>query len=398
VQNNQQHINSKVAIVADNWSVLPFFEEDSGFSEYFVEQQRAPRKMPVTPQQQATVPLYSGATDVELYIAALERAATLYGWDDAETCTAAKTRLAGAGEMFLESLRKQRIECVVWLDRAANAGANPAVLQQTGMRERLRGRFGEIITEIAAADAVTNLQQKAGESVSEFHDRCVVAVDRMNHTYTEQQKQAPGYQVHFTSLLFTFLASGIREEIRSRTLGAPNPPRTADALLTAAKSVESEVARSKKQKVVLEVAQCRQSQQGNDDGGNRFPTSIEELRDMMAVMIAGGENAAITRQVGAGQGRASGTVSKEVICYNCGGKGHLALKCPSPKGTSRRSREQTGYGHGSDQGWHASGHPRGRGRGGFSHEGFGHGAYYSPRGGYGQAHYSPRGGYGNVYG
>jgi hypothetical protein len=85
--------------VADNadgaWSELPFFEEDnSGFSDFSSDTQQ--RKMPITPQQLVTIPLYSDATNVELYLAALERVAGLYTWDDSETCTAAKSRLAGA--------------------------------------------------------------------------------------------------------------------------------------------------------------------------------------------------------------------------------------------------------------------------------------------------------------
>jgi hypothetical protein len=99
----------------DAWSELPFFaEDDSSFSDFFSEGQQ--KKMPVTPQQLATIPLYSRATDMELYLAALERAADLYTWDDGETCMAAKSRLSGAGEIFLESLQKQHVECVVYLD------------------------------------------------------------------------------------------------------------------------------------------------------------------------------------------------------------------------------------------------------------------------------------------
>jgi hypothetical protein len=337
--------------VADNakdaWSELPFFEEDdSGFSDFFSDERN--RKMPVTPQQLATIPLYSGATDVELYFAALERAADLYTWDDGETCTAAKSRLAGAGEIFLESLRKQHVECVVYLDRAAaGAGAN-AVAAQTGIKKRLRVRFGEIVTEIAAADAVTSLHQKTGETVSDFNDRCVVAIDRMNHTYTDIQKQQPAYQGHFTAMLYTFLASGLKEEIRSRTLGAATPPRTAEALLTAAKSVESEMARSRKTKTMMEIERA-------DDPAAvetmEFPTTIQGLRNLMAVMMSGQGQAGENKEAAAVTNKPASTTSAanaNATCYNCRGKGHLSLVCPSPKGTAKRSRERGG-GYGNNQ-------------------------------------------------
>jgi hypothetical protein len=361
----------------DAWSELPFFEEDdSGFSDFFGDG-RQRRKMPVTPQQLATIPLYSGATDVELYLAALERAADLYTWDDGETCTAAKSRLAGAGEIFLESLRKQHVECVVYLDRAAaGAGAN-AVAAQTGIKKRLRVRFGEIVTEIAAADAVTSLHQKSGETVSDFNDRCVVAIDRMNHTYTDIQKQQPAYQGHFAAMLYTFLASGLKEEIRSRTLGAATPPRTAEALLTAAKSVESEMARSRKTKTLLEIERADDSAAVE---AMEFPTTIQGLRNLMAVMMSAGpgqggeakETAAITNKPAS----TASAVNANATCYNCRGKGHLALICPSPKGTAKRSREHAG-GYGSNQTFR----PQMRG-------GRGSNNYYQPSG-----RYMTRGGY-----
>jgi hypothetical protein len=328
--------------VADGWSELPFFEEeDSGFDDFFNgDPAQRRRRMPVTPQQQSTIALYSGATDVELYIAAIERAATLYQWTDEETCTAAKTRLAGAGELFLESMRKQRVVCEVWEDRAA--AVNPVVQAQRGMKPRLRERFGEIVTEIAAADAITNLHQKSGESVSDYNDRCVVAIDRMNHTYTDIQKGQAAYQAHFNSMLFTFLASGLKDDIRSRTLGAPTPPRTAEALLTAAKSVESEMARSRKIKNLMEVE--RENMPATAET-LEFPTTVQGLRSLMAVMMSGQEQGNEAREAAAVTGKPPSTASAanaNATCYNCRGKGHLALICPSPKGTAKRFRDYAG--------------------------------------------------------
>jgi hypothetical protein len=51
--------------------------------------------MPVTPQQLATILLYSRVMDIELYLVALKRAVQLYTWDDVETCTAIDSRLVG---------------------------------------------------------------------------------------------------------------------------------------------------------------------------------------------------------------------------------------------------------------------------------------------------------------
>ena len=65
-------------------------------------------------------------------------------------------------------------------------------------------------------------------------------MDRKNFSYTLAQKAEPAYLLHFNQDLFTFFGAGLKEYMRSRTLGSAAPPRTADMLLAAAHSVEAE--------------------------------------------------------------------------------------------------------------------------------------------------------------
>jgi hypothetical protein len=163
---------------------------------------------------------------------------------------------------------------------------------------------------------VTRQHQKTGETISDFNDHCVVAIDQMSHTFTDVQKQQPTYQGHFAAMLYTFLASGLKEDIRSHTLGAVKPQRTDEALLTVAKLMESKMARARKTKQVLEII----AEQGDCSEPEHFPTMVQDLREIMSSLMTENvdkEAAAVGSDKSKWQ--AGTVVNANVTCFNCQG-------------------------------------------------------------------------------
>ena len=98
--------------------------------------------MPITGGQLSSVPTYDGSTDVELFIASAISLGAGFGWDDAELCQATKSCLLGAGQQWLEALRKKNITYNIFENNVANN-----VVVDIGLRTALIRRFGERISD-----------------------------------------------------------------------------------------------------------------------------------------------------------------------------------------------------------------------------------------------------------
>jgi hypothetical protein len=83
-------------------------------------------------------------------------------------------------------------------------------------------------------------------------DRVTLAMDRKNFSYTRVGKGEDAYLQHFKQDIFTFFGAGLKEYVRSRTLGSAVPPRMGDTLLVAARSVEAEFLRNNPRKAAVD--------------------------------------------------------------------------------------------------------------------------------------------------
>ena len=343
---------------ADNlldFTLLPFaeFPEFAPFTTEFI---LPTVKMPVTPQQLLTITEYTGATDIEVFIELIGDLREQYEWTNEDAASAAKQRLRGEAQEFVRSKRKMQVLYPIWTD---DDGV-------TGLSTDLKIRFKPTVTNIAAADAIQKLAQRSDESVNAFYDRVIGAIDLKNSQYTEQEKAAAAYLAHFRRELFLFFGGGLRPEIRSKTLGAPVPPVDADALLAAAKSVEADIARNRKHVSMVTVGAAAAAT-GNENQANvsaLYEAHDAEEDEMNSVMK---KVAALEVQLDALRKGAA----RNVTCFNCGGKGHLATTCPSEKrppgsgqrggrGARRRGRGGRGGSGGGGRGGYNS---RGRGAG-----------------------------------
>ena len=309
--------------------------------------------MPITGGQLSSIPTYDGSTDVQLFIASVTSLATGFGWDDPETAQAAKSRLLGAGQQWLEALRKKNIAYDIFVDTVNNAG----VVQAIGLRTALIRRFGERISELAAADAVTKLEQGENENVDCFHDRVVIALDRKNFSYTDAEKAAPAYRVHFDVDTYTFFAAGLREAIRTRTMGSVTPPRTIEALLTAARSVELEINRAKRLGVdsIQKGNTCLKEMEAAEAAaaaGKGAPPTMEQQVASLQKEIAEmriGKNKLVTNK-------------SNITCFRCQKKGHYARECRGGNSGGQRGNGRGRYVRGGRGGGGYRGFTRGGGQ------------------------------------
>ena len=102
-------------------------------------------------------------------------------------------------------------------------------------------------------DAVQDLKQAEGETVSRFFDRVGLAMDRKNYIFTAAQKQQQQYLDSLNHDLNTFFLGGLLPGIRRRVLGSADPPANPDAAPDAAKAAEVEEQKSKKAATVMAI-------------------------------------------------------------------------------------------------------------------------------------------------
>jgi hypothetical protein len=283
--------------------------------------------------------------DIELYTLMVDRCAIAFAWDDAITSQLVQTRLKGAAGRWLRS----RIKTSVATDHLTRwtPAANVA---QSGMRYALLTRFREGLNERGAVEAVSELKQRPTESVDEFYDRVVLAMDRKNYRATADEKDGVAYKTRLTDDVFTFFAAGLHEDVRLQALGGPTPPVTANTLLSAARNAELERKKNKKPKYLTELA-------------------LDEEKETQgaAAALPGGD--AMLSELRAEIDALKSTMSA-VECWKCGKKGHISHYCPTAPSSQRGRARGRGYNFGRGRGGSSGSYfrpinmVRGRGAGG----------------------------------
>ena len=278
--------------------------------------------------------------DVEVLLAQVDRGIQAFAWTEEQTASMVQTKLVDKAARWLRSALKtanpRRDDLSVW----SNNGA------VRGLRDNIIRRFKEGINERGAVEAVVDLNQKVGESVDEFHDRVVIAMDHKNYNVVD--KDTDEYRQRLEADIFIFFGAGLKTEIRIQAMGGMNQPRTVEALLRAARNAELERKRQKVPKSILTLSEGSASE--------RQACEAEEKTDgeTLTLSSVAAQIDALKRQV-AGRGKSQGK------CFNCYQFGHYAAQCTAPP-------KQAGPGRGRGRG---RGMLRGRGgRGNFGRGGF----------------------------
>ena len=256
-----------------------------------------------------------------------------FGWTEFVTATMVELSLRGVAARWLRSLAmtsgpndnldQWEVPDPVYGRQVVGAAPGRVgirrVLPDTGLRHHLLHRFRQQMNEGAAVEAVTDLKQRAGESVDEFYDRVVIAMDIKNHRVGEQERRGNRYKERLRDDVYTFFAAGMNNDIRQQALGGPEAgkPTTALALLEAARNAELERKRVKKPKFLSSLDQQQGPSEDQQDGGRegeqqQEPLSSYALHELMY-------------ELDAIRSRISGLA--DVACWNCGQRGHYSFDC-----------------------------------------------------------------------
>ena len=331
----------------------------------------APTYESVSGSELAAVPKFKGTAEeqeAELWCAQVARCQKQFNWSPEGTANAAKSRFEANSQAakWLQVQEKMNQDYDTW----------------PKLEKAIMARFGEPINEAAAANAVSNLIQMAGESVGDFYDRVCLAVDRMNFSYTPTQKAGQAYIDNMNKQILLFFGNGLTPYVKKKTVGSATPPTTAADLLKQARSVEKAEMRAKNKKspALMEVIE----KEDDDETKAKKPgsgsaceniDSEEEIEQTVSEMKKKVDDLTSSMEA-----LKTGNWKEQAICRECGGKGHIQSECANKRRQERgRGRGRASRGRG---GWRGRGRGRGfRGRGGRGNRGYGSGNYYN-RGGY----------------
>lgn len=261
---------------------------------------------------------YDGSTEVELYIQHISRNQAQFGWDDTQTAAVVKNKLTKEAAAWLRSEELMLTNLTTW----------PHI--RTGLRNRFKSQY----SEIAAADMVRNLKQKEKETVNEFFDRVVMAVDMKNHTYSVAEKLEAEYKTHFLVDVYTFFSAGLKEDIRIKAMSGGTPPRTAADLRTAAANIEAQMNKEKPKVEVLEINHL--VEQIEKIGVQEVAQVVQQLQDDPYYVET-------MKRKKFGRDKDSSNKGKTVTCYSCKKPGHYSYECRSGN-SFNRGRSSSGRG------------------------------------------------------
>lgn len=304
--------------------------------------------------------------DIELFVMQVIRCREAFDWNHQVTAQLVQTCLKGTAAKWLRSALKTQLDAQhleVWdhMVPGAAAGAPAVRAPNTGFRYALLTRFRELQNGQAAVEAVGDLKQKSNESVDEFYDRILLAMDRKNYTSTEADKETDEYKTRLTLDAFIFLGAGLKDELRKVVSVQVPAAANIQQLLTRARAAEL-VRRKDKTPSYLHELEAGESADATgeaaDQGaeGGAAAAVMPTLAEMML------EIEALKKNMFKG--------AADVECWNCHQMGHFSYECQTKRTIAPRGRGRgaaAGRGRrppaGGARGPPAAAGARGRGRG-----------------------------------
>ena len=174
--------------------------------------------------QLANIRTFTGQPDddIELFIAHVDRVKTAFAWTQQNTAQLVANRMMDKAGKWLQVAETMGVDISTWDD----------------MKKQLLSRFKKETSDVTAALMVADLQQGISESVSDFYDRCILAMNKKNHRVTPELKANDDFKQVRDSELFVYFGGGLRKQIRNATICSSSPPEKVQDLLKAARNVE----------------------------------------------------------------------------------------------------------------------------------------------------------------
>ena len=344
----------------------------------------------------SSIPLFDGSpgVDGEAWIRLVDRAKDQFGWTSRQTAQTARNRLTGDARMFVDNNEVEGL-----------AGIDTWDEEPDNLRGMLIDKFGYTYSAATAAHALEDLKQATNETVDQFYERVRFAVSKFLADMEKTGPHEATYRNMFQRLTFTHFKGGIFSSYRQAIYNAASDrqPSTPRVLLEAARVVELEAGKSRKDVVFKKVAEIQATDEADqafvaskEEAAAAAPIEKNEKKDEMEELRK--EVEAINKKVqqqqqpqrgrggpgrwrggrwrgrggrgqrGGGRGRGRGS------CNGCGAHDHWWRECPqNPQrqwpqqqgGPAFNPYQQFGRGNGNPPNW-----PRGNNEIMFSDDGF----------------------------
>ena len=252
--------------------------------------------------------------DVEIWTAHIERCQKTFTWTNEQTAQIALNKITDTAAKWAEAQISLGVEFKVWNE----------------LKQAITTRFKAEISDATAAMAMSELQQNATETVSDFYDRCVLAMKKKNHRVDAALKTNANFKRAINTDLFVFFGGGLKRHIRNATICSSNPPEDIENLLKAAKRVELQTETRDKLYSIEE-------HQNKEAYSSDLQTKVNELSEELAALRRRGTSSSNFRGRRGGNNSSSGTMT----CWTCGRSGHFARNCFSNSRGNRGYRGRT---------------------------------------------------------
>lgn len=304
--------------------------------------------------QIAAIPTFDGvsAAEAEKWIRMVDRYKQNFGWTSKQTAATVRNKLTGEASLFVDNNEDEGVgNCQEW-DEHAN-----------GLRAMLLAKFGLTLSATTTSHALDDLQQGPTEMVDPFYERVRYAVTKFLTGFGRRTvAEKASYSNTYGRLVYNFFKAGIYASYRQRIFSAAaasHPPTHAD-LLAAARGVELEAGKSKKDVIpkavsAMEVTEDKPLAESHlkdedmvttDDspskaGMEEMKKELDEIKRRLPPPNRGrgrgrGRRGRGGRRGGWQRWRGGGGFRPgppQEGCHNCGAMDHWVRECPKPRGS-----------------------------------------------------------------
>ena len=191
--------------------------------------------------QLAAITAFDGSptVDAEQWIKMIDRFKTNFNWTTEQTAQTVRNKLTGEAALFVDNQEEEGIEGTgVWdTDGKKN------------LRTMLLKKFAPYLSAATASHAIDDLKQGGTESVGTFYERVRQAVTKFLTGHPRKtQPEKTAYSRTYGRLVFNFFKVGMYDQYRTRIFSGTeaNHPKTHDDLMEAARGIELEAGKSKR--------------------------------------------------------------------------------------------------------------------------------------------------------
>ena len=118
-----------------------------------------------------------------------------------------------------------------------------------------------------------------------FLDRVQIGVGMLHYNVPEAER-TDAYRANYTRLVVAQFGSGVREDIRTRVFGVPNPPNEIPAVLAAATAAEVESKTLTQAKLTINaVDQVESKKPGPEDQADAINRLQQQLEEVLALSL-----------------------------------------------------------------------------------------------------------------